>query len=113
MPGTDQRAAEDPTLVQGTAHVRAARADCVDAPFVPDEDDADGLLGVLVPDLDAARPVLLQGGEGKQGAEVARFRATVRVTPPTPATKNWVPAEIPAYEHAGPASSAGQPSLAA
>lgn len=41
--------------------------DCVDALFVPDKDDADRLLGVLVPDLDTARPVLFQSAKGQHG----------------------------------------------
>src|SRR4051794_19366800 len=40
VPGADQRAAEDPPLVQRPAHVRAARAHRVHAPPVPDQDDA-------------------------------------------------------------------------
>jgi hypothetical protein len=93
--------------------VRAPRTHRVHPSFVPDERDADGLPRRLVPDLDPARPTLLQFGEVQHRPEITWFRTAVRVVHADPAAVNQVPTEIAADEHAGPAGGARQPSCSA
>ncbi|EHM02648.1 hypothetical protein HMPREF9946_00917 [Acetobacteraceae bacterium AT-5844] len=60
MPGTDQCATQYPTLVQGAAHMGTSRTHRLHAPFMSDQNNADILPGVLVPDFHPPGAVFFQ-----------------------------------------------------
>src|SRR5215213_11057899 len=73
------------------------------------EDNANRLPSMLVPDLDSARPVFLELGQGEDGNEVARLAGAVGLVHADPTPVDQVPAEIAAAKGERPAERRHEP----